>query len=491
MSIFVFITLSIFLMSISPQISYAFSEIPGLFIDEGTSTLARGGIKRLPENQEKFDFNSPLSLDSNGKIRSDVFYEHQRTYREYNGEWAGSHAYSEQLEGAVAAPFSLLAGKMVGSVAAGYGYNFYDVEAIINKEDVHISASERFSAIKGGLFLKAIDKVSLGVSLVDTDYRNRLEIPVEVNITPIEYVTVGYKRSYTDIAWNLSGLISGSSGSFPILYAEEKNEVVVKGEYKGIITAHYAQDLKHSENNRFSGRLDLPAHLYLAGDYTRRKYSFNQDFYVSNKSGGYLKGEGSWREYRLGGGADIGSHWNVEANYRRQNLNSSGGGIASSSAVVDFWPSLIVGNYNHLYTVALESDQYHLGAEYKGQKASFGIGCQYIDIKPVAEMTYWRSILFGLGKTGQETLQFNTDRIKLLFISLGTGYRWDKVSFNIAVGQFVPIEFHERDSSSTQASSGESSGGGGSSKDFYSQLKDFVHRNPGGNIVRFMVSSNF
>jgi len=468
----------------------AYTEITGLFIDEGVETIARGGLKKLPENQEKLDFNSPLFLDSHGKIRSDVSFEHQRTIRVYNGSWAGSHAYSDQLEGAIAAPFSLWGGTLTGDVAAGYGYRSFDVKAESSTADVSISASDRFSARKGGVFLKVLDKVSLGIAVVDTDYRSRAEIPIEVTITPVEYVSIGYKRSYTDIAGNFSASKSGSNGTFPVSYFEEKNELSVKGEFKGVVMAQYAQELQHPENNRFIGRLELPGSLYLAGDYTRRIFMFNEGFTVNDLNGGYLKGEGTWREYRIGIGADLGNHWIIEANYRRQNLNSSGGGIANSTAVLNFWPSLLVGNYNHIYSVAFESDQYHLGAEYKGDNVSFGIGCQYLDIKPIAEMTYWRSLLFGLGRTGEETLKLDTDRIQLLFLSLGAGYHWDSASISFAFGQFIPIALHERSTAENSGTSG-TSGTSSSGKDIFSKIGDYINRNPGGNIVRFMASFYF
>lgn len=484
MRILFFIAVPLFFIFLPPRPCIAYTEITGYFLDEGVETLARGGLKKLPENQEKLDFNSPLFLDSHGKIRSDVSFEHQRTIRVYNGSWAGSHAYSDQLEGAIAAPFSLWGGALTGDVAAGYGFRSFDVKAVSSKEDVFITESDRFSAKKGGLFLKAMDKVTLGVSVIDTDYRSRPEIPIEVSIKPVDFFSIGYKRSYTDIAGNFSGLISGSNGTLPVAFAEEKNELLLKGEYKGIVTAQYAQEFQHPENNRFTGRLELPGSTYLAGDYTRRIFTFNQGFTVNDLNGGYLKGEGTWREYRIGVGADLGSHWNIEANYRRQSLNSSGGGVANSNTILNFWPSLLAGKYNHDYNIALESDQYHLSAEYKEDNVSFGIGCQYLDIKPIAEMTYWRSLLFGLGSTGEETLKLDTDRIQLLFLSLGAGYHWDSASISFAFGQFIPIALHER---STAENSGTSSSG----KDIFSKIGDYINRNPGGNVVRFMASFYF
>ena len=491
MRTFIIKLLSLLFIFLFPQNSDAFSEIPGLFIDEGVGTLARGGMKRLPENQETLDFNSPLFLDSYGKIKTEVVYEHQRTIKEFNGNWAGSHAYSERQETAVAAPYSLFGGKLVGSIAAGYGNVSYDVDASSTREDVFISASEQFYTVKGGLFLKALDKVSLGLSVIDTDHRNHPDIPIEINIEPVEYLSIGYKRSFTDITWKFSGFISGSKLTFPVVSAEEQHELILKGVYKKIIIAQYAQNIQHPENNRFTGRVELPGQMYFVGEYTRHIFELNEDFFVNSVSGGNLKGGGAWRELRIGIGVDISSHWNIEANARHQNLESTGGGIANSSAVVGFWPSLIVGKYNHLYAVDLETDQYHLGAEYKGTNATFGMGCQYIDIKPVATMTYWRSLIFGLGKADQKTIQLDTDRIKLLLISLGGGYRWDMFSINVALGQFIPIATHERNTGANVPPSGGNGGGSNSFNNIWSDVKDFFNRNPGGNIVRLMASFYF
>ena len=466
---------------------FAYTEITGFLIDDGVATLARGGMKQLPGNQEKLDFNSPLFLDSNGKIRSDISFEHQRTIRVYSGSRAGSHAFSDQLDTAVAAPFSLWGGNLSGDIATGYGSRSFDVKAESSVNDFSIASSERFSAVKGGLFLKVLDKVSMGVSAVDTDYRSHPEIPIEVSIKPIEYFSFGYKRSYIDIAGNFSALISGHNGTVPLAYAEEKNELSLKGEYKGFIMARYAQELRHTGNKSIIGRLELPGSLYLVGDYATRSFILDQNFFVDQLSGGYLKGGGSWKEYRVGAGVDLGSHWNIEANFRHQNLDSSGGGIVNSSAVLDFWPSLLAGNYNHIYDVSLTSDQYHMGAEYRGMNTRFGFGCQYLDLRPVAEITYWRSLLFGFGQTGLETLKLDIDRIQLLFLSFGAGYHWDMASLNFAFGQFIPIATHKRSTAANPASSVGISDG----KDIFSKIGDYINRNPGGNIVRIMASFYF
>lgn len=135
---------------------------------------------------------------------------------------------------------------------------------------------------------------------------------------------------------------------------------------------------------------------------------------------------------------------------------------------------------------AEEKNELSLKGEYKGEKASFRIGCQYLDIRPVAELTYWRSLLFGLGRTGQQTIKLDTDRIQLLFLSLGAGYHWDIVSVNFAFGQFIPIASHR----STAPSDG-SSVNGGSGKDMFSKIGNYINHNPGGNMVRFLASFNF
>lgn len=479
------VVVSILLLFISPCLACAYTEIPGLFVDEGVRSLARGGLKPLPETQESLDFDSPLFLDSHGKIRADIVLEHQRTVRIYKGSWTGSHAYGNRVESVAAVPFSFFNGSVSGSAAAGLGYRSLDVSAESSPQNVFISASDSYSSKKAGLFLQALDRVSLGLALVDTDYRAYPEVPLEISVRPLEYLSVSYKRLYIDIAGDYSVRIAGNSGIVPVSYADERNELALKSEYKGIAAVQYAQELRHPENNRLSGRLAVPGSVYLIGDYSHRVFGFDQELYVAGQSGGYLKGEGHWREYRAGIGAEFGDHWTLEANYRRQDLDSNGGGIANSAAVVNFWPSLLIGNYNHLYRLAVGSDQYHLSAEYKGDRASFGFGCQYLDIRPAAELTYWRSVLLGFGNAGQEDLRMDTDRVQMLFLSFGTGYRWDAVTVNLALGQFVPLATHKT------SASGSTGGSSGSGKDLISKTGEFINHNPGGSIIRFMASFNF
>lgn len=475
-------------ITVTPRLACAYTEIIGLFLDDGVRTLARGGIERLPHERENLDFDEPLFLDSKGKYRLDATYENQRTVRIFNGSWSGSHAYAERLESAVAAPFSLYDGKVAGNLAVGYGFRSFDVKADSAKEDVFVSSDEKFNAVKGGFFLKVLDRVSLGLAVVDTDYRSAPEFPLTIEISPVESVKVGYRRSYIDVAGDFAVRLSGNDGTVPVHFKEDVDELYVSGQYKGVLYAKYVNELKRPDNRRVTARLSLPASIYLVGDYARRDFDFNQDLIVDAAPGGYLKGVAAWRKYRIGLGADLGRHWNVEANVRRETLDSSGGGIADSSAVVSFWPSLIVGNYNHTYNVALQSNQYHLGTEYQGENFSMGLGFQYLDLRPVAVLDYWRSLLFGLGRTGDGRLKLTTDRIQMIFLSLGLGYKWEHVSLNYAFGQFIPIATH--DTKTTPPSPGGGGGGSGGSN-IFSSIADKINYNPGGNIQRLIFTLTF
>jgi len=488
-----FIKFLLFVCIVSaPSRGFAYTEIVGLLVDDGINSLSRGGMERLPEERDHLDFQSPLFLDSKGKYRLDTAYENQRTIRIYNGSWAGSHAYAEHLESAIAAPFSLWNGNVSGNVAAGYGYRSFDVKAASDKDNVFVASDEKFNAVKGGLFLKLKDKASLGLSVVDTDYRSAPEIPLTLEISPLESVKVGYKRSYVDVAGDFTVRLSGNDGTVPIQYKENIDELYVSWQYNDTFYAKYANELKHPDNRHFTAKLALPASLYLVGDYVRHNFDFNQDFFVAANPGGYLKGTTTWQQYRIGLGAQLGDHWTVEANYRRGDLAANGGGVANSSSVVSFWPSLVVGNYNHTFNAELKSEQYHLGMEYQGKHFSLGLGCQYLDIRPVAQLDYWRSLLFGLGKTGADSLKLTTDRIQMLFFSIGLGYRWENLSVGYAFGQFIPIATHDANekpvqTSTTTATSGSSGGG----SDIFSSIADKINYNPGGNIQRVLLTVTF
>jgi len=481
----------VLVLALTPGMSCAYTEIIGLLVDDGINSLSRGGMERLPEERYLLDFQSPLFLDSKGKYRLDTGYEHQRTIRIFNGSWAGSHAYAERLESAVAAPFSLWHGNIAGNMVVGYGYRSIDVKAVSAKDDVFVAADETFNAVKGGLFLNLMDKASLGIAVVDTDYRSAPEIPLTLEISPVESVKVGYKRSYIDFAGDFAVRLSGNDGNVPLHYKEDVDELYVSWQYNDVFYAKYANELKHPENRRVTAKLALPTSLYLVGDYARRDFDFNQDFFVAANPGGYFNGRVAWRQYRIGLGARLGERWNVEANYRRGNLAANGGGIANSSAVVSFWPSLIAGNYNHTFNAGLESEQYHLGTEYQGKNFSMGFGCQYLDLRPVAQLDYWRSLLFGLGRTGAGSLKFGTDRIQMLFVSLGVGYRWKHLSVGYAFGQFIPIASHDANEKPSQTAPPGGGGGEGGGSDIFSSIADKITHNPGGNIQRILLTITF
>jgi hypothetical protein len=483
------ITLAFVLLLLLPHQSLAYTEIVDFFLDYGVETLMRGGVRKLPEEQEALDFTAPLFLDSKGKYRLDAGYENQRTVRIFNGRWARSHAYAEKLETSVAAPFSLTGKKINGTVAAGYGYRWFDFSAENATEGITLKGDENFEAKKGGVNLSAYDRLRLGVSVIATDYRSGLEVPIEAEIAPCDFLRVGYKRSYIDDAADFNVQLSGKSGLIPVHYGEELNELYIVGDYKEIVYGKYAHELGKTGNLRFEGKVRLPLSLYLVGNYRQRDLNFSQDFSVEGKPGGFMRGDIVFREYRGGIGADPTDKWNVELNYRHRGLDSSGGGVAFSSAVVDFWPSLVVGNYNHTYDAAFSIDQYHAGMVYKGENVTLGLGVQYIYLKTAAQLDYWRSVLFGIGRAGANTLQLDTDRVKLLFLSLGLGYRWQNVAVNYAFGQFVPLGTH--DNKPASATPPTSSGGGGGGTDIFESIADKIDHNPGGNIQRVLLTIAF
>ncbi|HJV67420.1 MAG TPA: hypothetical protein VJ550_16915 [Geomonas sp.] len=470
----------------------------GAFIDDGVSALARGGLEELPRRQQTLDFNAPLFLNSDGKFRIETGYEHQRTVRIYSGRWAGTHAWSDRLESAAAAPFSLFDGRLKGSAAAGYGWRSLDALGENDGERLKITDQVNLESWKGGLYLQAVDRLFLGVSLISDNLRQGLQVPVEAEVAPLSFLRVGYKHSYLDnLVANFNAVLDTDSASLTIKDLEEINELYLVVDYPEVIYLRFANELKESANRRVEGKLYLPWSLYLTGDYARRDYAgIDEEITVNGSAGGKVEGNFFRKEYRVGTGAVLGERWTVEANYRHQDFSSEGGGVASSRAVTSFWPSLLLGNYNYLYFAELSGDQYHLGGEYRGERFSFGLGMQYLDLKPQANLDYWRSVLFGLGKTGAGNLDLTFDRVQMLFFSLGLGYRWKNTELRYAFGQFVPISLHDTSKSATVAtgsggtgSAGGGTGGGGGG--FFSSVGDKFTHNPGGNIQRVLLTITF
>lgn len=476
------------LLLLAPRSSFALSDLlVGSFIDDGISSLSRGGLKQLPQRQESLDFTAPLFLDSQGKYRVDTSYENQRTLRIYDGRWSGTHAYSERLETSAAAPFSLWGGRLKGDAGVGYGFRSVDIEAKNSREAIFVSGREDVEAGKGGIYLEAVDRVALGVALISNNLRGGMEVPIEAEVTTVPYLKLGYKRSFVELASDLHLTLSGHHANLPLENVEEINELYAVLDYGNRVYVKFANELQKTGNSRMEARLNLRASVYLVGSYNRRNLAgIDEGITADAKAGGTFHGAFKDSEYRVGAGAALSPKWTVEGNYRHSNFSSEGGGIGSSSAVAGFWPSLLIGNYNYLYSASIATDQYHLAAEYQGERFSFGIGCQYLDVRPQAKLDYWRSVLFGIGHTGAGTLKLQTDRVEMIFFSLGLGYRWRNVSLKYAVGQFIPIAMHDTDRQSAQHTG---SGSGGS--DFFSSVADKIKHNPGGNLQRVSMTVTF
>jgi len=466
----------------------------GAFIDDGVSALGRGGLEQLPHRPETLDFGSPLFLDSHGKYRLETEYENQRTVRLYHGRWAGTHAYSDHLETAAAAPFSLFGDRLKGNVSAGYGQRSEDVLTEEDSEKLRITDNTHLETIKGGVYLQAVDRLFLGVSVISDSLRSPLEVPVEVEVAPISFLRLGYKRFYLDnLVANIDATMSADSASLKLKDLEEVNELNLTLDYPDLIYVKFANELKITSNRAIEGKLRLPASLYLVGNYVRREYAgIDQDITVNGAVGGKIGGGFLRSEYRIGAGAVLGDTWTVEANFRHQDFSTQGGGVASSRAVAGFWPSLLLGNYNYLYLASLAGDQYHLGGEYQGERFSFSLGLQYLCLKPQADLSYNRSLLFGLGKTGAGSLDLGFDRVEMLFLSFGLGYRWGNFDLKYAFGQFIPVAIHQTGEDASPPSTGGGTGSGNTGGGgFFSNLADkFIH-NPGGNIQRIMLSVTF
>jgi hypothetical protein len=468
--------------------SHAINElVVGTFLDDGVETLSRGGLEKLPRQQEALDFTAPLFLDSKGRYRVEAGYESQPTARIYGGGWKGSRADSERVATSLAAPFSLLGGALQGSVAAGYSFDSFKVKADNQTEGTFVHVDERFRARQAGVYLTALGRIYLGVSLIDSDYRDHLEIPLELEVAPTSWFKLGYKHSYSDFAEDIGLNLQGHQGDLPLKLLETLDELYGVLDCRGI-HVKYAQELNTPDNRRIEARLQLPGSLYLIGDYRRRDFApIDQGLSVDGQPGGTLKARFRKSEYRAGLGAQLSSHWSVEANYRHSEIATEGGGIANTQAIAGFWPSLLLGNYNYLASASLATDQYHLGGEYQGEHFSFGLGMQYLDLRPAARIGYWRATLFGLGKEGAVTKQLTVDRIGMIFLATGMGYKWKNFEVRYAVGQFIPVSEHDTAASSTAPGSGVGGGGG----NIFSRIGDKITHYPGGGVQRLLLSLVF
>ena len=473
-----------------PTASLAFNELlVGTFLDDGVTSLARGGLERLPREPESLDFNAPLFLDSKGSFKVETGYEGQLTARVHSGRWKGSFADSERLETSVAAPFTLFGEALKGNVAAGYGFDAFEVKAENGREDTFVHQNERFQAVKGGIFVKVFKRVSLGVSIISTDYRATPEFPLELEVAPLSWFKAGYKHSYSDFATSIDMRKLGHEGNLPIKLLETLDEIYGVLD-KGAVHLKYAQDLRVTGNRRVEGKIALPASCYLVGDYQHRDFApISQEFSVDGRPSGTLGGSLRKKGYRAGIGGQLSNRWSVEANYRHSDISVDAGGIADSRSIAGFWPSLLVGNYNFVTSASLAADQYHLGGEYQGERFSFALGMQYLDLKPAARVDYWRNVIFGLGTAGAETRQLSVDRIGMIFLGAGIGYQWKNFDLRYAAGQFIPVSVHETTTpEESTPSSGQGSGGG---RGFFSRVADKIGRYPGGGLHRLRLAVVF
>ncbi|WP_143424235.1 hypothetical protein [Geoanaerobacter pelophilus] len=458
------------------------------FLDRGVTAVARGGLGKLPAEPEALDFEAPLYLDSKEGYRIETGYEGRLTAKVYDGRWKGSIADSDRLETAVAASFSLSGGSIKGSVAAGYGYNGYEIRAVNSKEDTYVHAKENFEAVKGGVYLNAFGKVSLGASIIDTEYRKAPEIPLQLEVSAPQWLKVGYQHSYSNFATDLDLRLLGHEGNLPLKSLESIDSLYLKLDYRGI-RGKLSQELGVAKNRMVEAKVDLPKSWYLVGAYHRRDYEdINQGFTVDGTPSGYVKGALRKEAIRAGVGKKLQGGWNLEANFRHGSTAFDGGGGASSLAVAGFWPSLIVGNYNYLTSASISANQYHIGGEFTGERYSFGVGMQYIDLKPAAQVDYWRSSIFGLGSSGADSKKLTVQRIDMIFLGAGIGYRWKHIEAKYAMGQFIPVSV--RDNKEEPPPSPATPGGGGGSS-IFPEIADKIRHYPGGGLHRLLVSVTF
>ena len=440
-SLLFFLTMGMLLAAVP---ACAYTEVIDQFIDGGVAALGRGGLAEIDASYEWGDFQRPFSLNTDGRYLLGSGYEYQRTARIFDGRWRGSRIHGERFWVTGGAPFSFMSGMLKGSVAAGYDDEQFRVAMVNSQESIGVWAAEKIEANNGGIFLNIADRMKVSLSLIDTDYRSSLEIPAEAELQVLESLRIGYRRSFNDTAASIAVSLSGQDAVMPFKFHEEVNELYITSSYRDLLTATIRNELGNERNHEISGIVKLPWRMYGVAGYGSRDLAFTQKFYVDGSVGGYLASDINKRIFRIGLGIKPVEGWTAEANFRHSEISVSGGGIAKSSAVLDLWPSLLIGDYNHTERASVVTDQYHFLTGYKGSKFSATVGAQYIYMKTEASLEYWRSTLLGLGSTGAGSLSLDTDRIRLLFLSVGIGYEWSNVRLTYSLGQFIPLGTRER-----------------------------------------------
>ena len=471
-----------------PTPAGAFSEVQDYFLGSGVATLGRGGVAALQGEPEAVSLDRPYSLmiaAKNQYARLDTSYEHQRILHIYHGNWQGTHAESDSLETSLASPYTLLGGDLQLVVAAGYENQGHDVMAISRDNNTAIQSDQSFDSGRAALLASYRQKISGALTLDANGYAKALEIPFEVRLTPWESVSFGYQRDYHHINDTLALTSSGISGTIPVSYRYNHREIYLESRLlSGRCYLRFGIDPVDRYNLSGEAKVSLSDGLYLVGAASQWEVAgFQQSLTLAGGvPGGNLDAQLKSRRYRIGVGWDISKRWTVEANYLLSLLELDGGGIANTRAVVGFWPSLVVGDYNFLYSGGLRLYQVHLGTEYKGERFSFQSGVQYLHLDPTFNLDYWRSVLFGIGRTGEGNVNLTTDRIDMIGLFLGFGYHLGPVRFSYGVGQFIPVATHDKTSSSQTAGS---SGGG---RDLFEQIGDKLSHHPGGLTQRLQLT---
>lgn len=485
------------MIAVLPESANAFSEVLNYFLDSGVRTLGRGGIASINDGPEALSLDDPYSLSiaaGNRYARLDVTYEYQRLLRLYDGNWQGTRAASNALETVIAAPFSFRGGDLKLVAAAGYENEGHDIHVSSEQDEVEINSHPNFDAGRAGLLASYRGVLTGAVTLDANEYTSGIELPFEVKVTPCKLISFGYKQGYHHLKSDIDLTISGKSGAIPFSYTQNQRQLYFESKvWDGNLHLRMGIDPSNPFNLDGETKVKLPYRLYVVG--CIRKWEIDdlrQPFTIADGiPGGHIDAFLKQTRFRIGMGWDITERWQVETNYISSHLEINGGGIANARAVVDFWPSLVVGNYNYLYAGGLKVDQVHLAAEYKKERFSFESGLQYLHIEPSFNLNYWRSILFGAGRTGEDNKSLTTDSIDMIGLFLGFCYRLGPATFKYALGQFIPVATHGNQEAASEAGGGATDAGSSDDKNIFERIGDKISHHPGGLIQRLQLTVEF
>lgn len=480
---------------IIPQTINAFpGEVMNYFLDGGVRTLGRGGIAPIDAEPEALSLDDPYSLRiaARNRYRIDATYEYQRILRLYDGGWQGTKVASDALETVIAAPYSFLEGDLNLVAAAGYKYEGQDINATNQQEKVEINSNQRFNSGRAGFLASWRGMLSAALTLDANEYSDSIQLPFEVKVTPSQLISFGYKQGYHHLKNDIALTISGKNGAIPFSYTQNQRQLYFESKlWDDQLYLRVGVDPGNTSNLEAETKIKLPHRLYVVSSIRQWKEDMRQPFTLAaGIPGGHIDAFLKQARYRIGMGWDITEQWNVETNYVSSRLEMNGGGVANARAVVDFWPSMIVGNYNYLYAGGMKVDQLNVAAEYKKDRLSLEYGLQYLQIKPSFDLNYWRSILFGFGRAGEDNISLTTDSIDMIGLFLGFRYRLGPATFQYALGQFIPVATHEKDGAGA-AGGGAADSGGGDKKNLFEQISDKISNHPGGLIQRLQLTVEF